>query len=59
MRTLTVSDAMQPVPVALSSADPLERIVKRFTDEAREALPVIDVDGRYRGTVTPRSWSNR
>ncbi len=32
MRTLTVSDAMQPVPVALSSADPLEQIVKRFTD---------------------------
>ena len=52
MRTLTVSDAMQPVPAALASVDPLERIIRRFTDEAREALPVIEPDGCYRGTVT-------
>jgi CIC family chloride channel protein len=52
MRTLTLSDAMQPVPAALASADPLERVIKRFTDETREALPVIDRDGCYRGTVS-------
>jgi CIC family chloride channel protein len=29
-------------------------VIARFTDERREALPVVDGDGRYRGTVTAR-----
>jgi chloride channel protein, CIC family len=52
MYTLTVKDAMHPVPDPLAASDPLKRIIERFTDEVREALPVIDLDGCYRGTVT-------
>ncbi len=52
MYTLTVNDAMHPVPDPLAVSDPLKRIIERFTDEVREALPVVDFDGCYRGTVT-------
>jgi CIC family chloride channel protein len=52
MYTLTVGDAMQPVPVPLASTDTITRIVKRFADGGLDALPVVDADGRYRGSVT-------
>ncbi len=52
MTILTVRDAMRPVPNPLAQATPLAEIIDRFDGEDADALPVIDPDGRYRGTVT-------
>jgi chloride channel protein, CIC family len=54
MATITVKDAMQPLPEALREDLPLNEVVARLTAEQREALPVVDRSGRYRGTVTMR-----
>lgn len=54
MQLLTVGEAMQPVPRAIGQDRPLAEVVTRFADEDIEALPVVDADGRYRGTVVAR-----
>jgi CIC family chloride channel protein len=54
MELLTVRDAMRPVPEGLRQDRPLSEVIARFTDEGREALPVVDDAGRYRGTVLAR-----
>jgi len=54
MEFLTVADAMQPVPPALARDVPLNAVIDRFAVEGRDALPVIDEQGAYRGTVTAR-----
>jgi CIC family chloride channel protein len=52
MEVLTVADAMAPVPSALPANTAFEQVVDRLADEQREALPVVDSAGRYRGVVT-------
>jgi CIC family chloride channel protein len=54
MRRLHVSDAMQPPPRALAQHTSVGDAVARFTEQRSDALPVIDRDGHYRGTVTAR-----
>lgn len=54
MGILTVGEAMQPVPEAVHQDRPLNEVIARFTDEGREALPVVDATGRYRGAVLAR-----
>lgn len=54
MEVLTVADAMQPMPAALAQTTPLEQVIERLAAEGREALPVVDDDGIYRGAVTSR-----
>jgi CBS domain-containing protein len=54
MELLTVADAMQPLPAALTPEVPLNAIIDRFATEGRDALPVADHDGTYRGTVIAR-----
>jgi chloride channel protein, CIC family len=52
MALVKVSDAMRPVPNPLKQSTPLAAILDRFDSEDVDALPVVDADGRYRGTVT-------
>jgi chloride channel protein, CIC family len=54
MQLLTVGEAMQPVPDAIAQDRPLTEVIARFIDEDTEALPVVDPEGRYRGTVMAR-----
>jgi len=63
MEILSVADAMTPVPEALEPELPLSGVIARFSAEGRDALPVIDGTGTYRGTVTSReletsAWEN-
>jgi CIC family chloride channel protein len=52
MRDLRVRDAMQPVPTPLLATASLDDMVGRFARRDVAALPVVDVDGCYRGVVT-------
>jgi CIC family chloride channel protein len=52
MTVLRVRDAMRPVPHPLHQEMPLAEIIDRFQGEDVDALPVVDHDGTYRGTVT-------
>lgn len=52
MTTLTTAAAMQPVPDALEQDTSLAEIIETFTAQGRDALPVVDGAGTYRGTVT-------
>ena len=54
MESLTVREAMQPVPLALPLDLPLRAAVERFTD-GQDAFPVVDAEGAYRGTITART----
>jgi CIC family chloride channel protein len=54
MRLIPVSEAMRPAPRGLVRSLPIREAVPRFTGEHRDALPVVDEDGNYRGTVTSR-----
>lgn len=54
MELLTVADAMQPLPATLTPETPLDVIIDRLSTEGRDALPVADHDGTYRGTVIAR-----
>lgn len=54
MQVLQVADAMQAVPEGLDPRTPLAGLTSRLLDEARDALPVVDSHGMYRGTVTAR-----
>jgi CIC family chloride channel protein len=52
MTTLKVRDAMRPVPNPLAQSTRLADIIDRLDRESADALPVVDPDGQYRGTVT-------
>lgn len=52
MTLLKVSDAMRPVPNPLLLSEPLTAILERFEGDDVDGLPVVDDEGRYRGTVT-------
>jgi chloride channel protein, CIC family len=52
MEVLTVADAMQPIPKALTQDLALSEIIARFTEDGRDALPVVDERGAFLGIVT-------
>ncbi len=52
LSVLSVAEAMQPVPEALDQNLSLAEVIARLTDQGRDALPVVDARGAYRGTVT-------
>ena len=52
MALLKVGDAMQPLPAGVPRRMPLNQLIERFTAEHLEALPVLDEQGAYLGTVT-------
>ena len=52
MHELRVRDAMQPVPEPIVVTTHLDDLVGRFARRDVSALPVVDVDGGYRGVVT-------
>jgi chloride channel protein, CIC family len=54
MEILTVADAMRPVPPPLSGHLALNEMITRFTEESRDALPIVDDQGAFQGTVTAR-----
>ncbi len=54
MRLLAVRDAMQALPAPVSQDLRLAEVIARFAEQGRDALPVVDAGGRYRGTVTSR-----
>ena len=54
MQALKVRDAMRPVPAPLVAHEPVSRAVQRLADERTDALPVVDSDGSFRGTLTSR-----
>ena len=49
---LTVADAMCAVPPALHADDDLQTVIRRLTQEHRGALPVLDAQGQFLGTVS-------
>ena len=52
MQLLRVSEAMQPLPRALSADMPLNEAIARLAEAATDGLPVVGKDGIYRGTLT-------
>lgn len=52
MELLRVSDAMQPIPDPVSQDLSLNEVIERLALDGRDALPVVDDKGLYRGTVT-------
>lgn len=52
MHELRVRDAMQPVPTPILTTTALDDMVGRFARRDVAALPVVDIDGGYRGVVT-------
>lgn len=52
MTVLRVRDAMRPVPDPLTQGTSIGDIIDRLEIEGVDALPVVDDNGAYRGTVT-------
>ncbi|HZS15274.1 MAG TPA: chloride channel protein [Candidatus Dormibacteraeota bacterium] len=52
MQVISAGEAMRPLPPALSPETSLDELTARLLDEHMDALPVVDADGAYRGTVT-------
>jgi CIC family chloride channel protein len=52
MELITVGEAMSPVPEAVPESATLGEFVERFVVEGRQALPVADASGAYRGVLT-------
>ena len=51
MQLIGVRDAMTATPEPLAVDEQLDAILSRLEEEAREALPVVDADGAFRGVV--------
>ena len=54
MQLITVQDAMRPPPHALRADTPIEQAISRLATAEGGALPVIDDQGAYLGTLSPR-----
>ena len=52
MEVLSVSEAMRPLPAGVPQDLALGEVIERFAREEVAALPVVDAEGAYRGTVT-------
>ncbi|MGH2880334.1 MAG: chloride channel protein [Solirubrobacteraceae bacterium] len=51
MEQILVIDAMGSAPPSLHGEQPLTELLERFTNQQRDALTVIDVDGRLLGVI--------
>ncbi|MGH7722191.1 MAG: chloride channel protein [Candidatus Dormibacteria bacterium] len=54
MKVISVAEAMEPLPQPVSPLADLSELTARLLDERRDALPVVDLGGEYRGVVTSR-----
>ncbi|MFD2082608.1 chloride channel protein, CIC family [Actinopolymorpha cephalotaxi] len=54
LETLTVAEAMQPVPAPLAHDAPLDDVLSRLAEGGDPAVPVVDAQGAYRGTISVR-----
>lgn len=54
LETLTVGEAMQPVPAPLAFDAPLDDVLSRLAEGSDPAVPVVDGQGAYRGTISVR-----
>jgi chloride channel protein, CIC family len=52
MQLLRVSDAMQPLPEALTAETSLNEVIARLAEGPADGLPVVNEHGAYRGTIT-------
>jgi len=52
MEIITVGQAMRKVPEGVPSDLSIGELAGRFVGEGREALPVVDENGSYRGVIT-------
>jgi CIC family chloride channel protein len=52
MEIITVSQAMRRVPEGVPAETTIGEFIGRFVGEGREALPVVDEAGIYRGVIT-------
>lgn len=52
MAQISVADAMGKLPRPLAPTLPLNDVLRRFTNERAETLPVIEPDGRLLGVIT-------
>ena len=52
MQVLRVADAMVAMPTAAREHSPLDELIARFAAEGLDALPVVDAEGTFRGTIT-------
>ena len=52
MQTLTVADAMRPLPGSVASELPLEALIERLSRGREQALPVVDPGGALVGVVS-------
>jgi CIC family chloride channel protein len=52
MEIITVGQAMRQVPEGVPSHLSIGELAGRFVGEGREALPVVDENGSYRGVLT-------
>jgi CIC family chloride channel protein len=51
MQRLTVADAMRPIPPPIPAASSVPALVRRFSEDRDQALPVIADDGSYAGVI--------
>jgi chloride channel protein, CIC family len=54
MEWVRIGEAMGPVPATISTDMPVPEIVSTLDGSDRDALAVIDAEGRYRGIITTR-----
>jgi CIC family chloride channel protein len=52
MEVLTVAEAMESVPDPLAPDLPLNEVIARFSDERRDAFPLVDRNGEFHGVLT-------
>jgi CIC family chloride channel protein len=52
MQVLRVADAMVAVPTPARQDSSLNELIATFAAQGLDALPVVDVDGAFRGTIT-------
>jgi CIC family chloride channel protein len=52
MEILTVREAMRSIPIAVPADAAIGEFVERFVGDGRDAIPVVDEQGAYRGVVT-------
>ncbi len=58
LASVTVSEVMAPLRVALRSDEPVEQALRRLADGQLPGAPVVDVDGVFLGIVTAQALTS-
>jgi len=53
MRSITVAEAMQPLPAPIGAQTLLPVVIEQLAAEGGDGLAVVGADGRYLGTIGP------